>query len=138
MEYLLMKFTNQSWLLVADTQMESMVSDGVHFKDLSPTSVVLCWRGPDVQLAPDIQGYQIWHHKISDLGFIERPTCTLPKTERRALISNLEPSTEYMFKVSFTWHHDQYYQIFGIIFVCCYDKEWMEIALKEEGNNSNG
>jgi hypothetical protein len=121
-----------------DTQMDSMVSDGVHFKDLSPTSVVLCWRGPDVQLAPDIQGYQIWHHKISDLGFIERPTCTLPKTERRALISNLEPSTEYMFKVSFTWHHDQYYQIFGIIFVCCYDKEWMEIALKEEGNNSNG
>ncbi|CAM6079196.1 unnamed protein product, partial [Sphagnum tenellum] len=82
-----------------DTQMDSMVSDGVHFKDLSPTSVVLCWRGPHVQLAPDIQGYQIWHHKISDLGFIERPTCTLPKTERRALISNLEPSTEYMFKV---------------------------------------
>ncbi|CAM6037293.1 unnamed protein product [Sphagnum compactum] len=82
-----------------DTQMDSMVSDGVHFKDLSPTSIVLCWRGPDVQLAPDIQGYQIWHHKISDLGFIERPTCTLPKTERRALISNLEPSTEYMFKV---------------------------------------
>ncbi|CAK9200210.1 unnamed protein product [Sphagnum troendelagicum] len=82
-----------------DTQMDSMVSDGVHFKDLSPTSVVLCWRGPDVQLAPDIQGYQIWHHKISDFGFIERPTCTLPKTERRSLISNLEPSTEYMFKV---------------------------------------
>jgi hypothetical protein len=112
-----MKFTNQRWLLVADTQMDSMVSDGVHFKDLSPNSVVLCWRGPDVQLAPDIQGYQIWHHKISDLGFFERPTCTLPKTERRALISNLEPSTEYMFKVSFTWHHDQYYQIFGIIFL---------------------
>jgi len=76
-----------------------MVSAGVHFKDVLATSVVVCWKGRDVQSTPYIQGYQLWHHKVSELGYLERPTCTLPRTQRRALVSNLEPSTDYIFKV---------------------------------------
>jgi len=81
-----------------------MVSVGVHFKDVLATSVVVCWKGRDVQSTPYIQGYQLWHHKVSELGYLERPTCTLPRTQRRALVSNLEPSTDYIFKVSLTDH----------------------------------
>jgi hypothetical protein len=81
-----------------------MVSAGVHFKDVLATSVVVCWKGRDVQSTPYIQGYQLWHHKVSELGYLERPTCTLPRTQRRALVSNLEPSTDYIFKVSLTYH----------------------------------
>ncbi|KAE9586036.1 putative immunoglobulin-like, oberon, PHD finger domain-containing protein [Lupinus albus] len=50
-----------------------------------------------------IKGYKLWYYKSRDESHTEDPVCVFPKIQRRILISDLQPCTEYTFRIiSFT------------------------------------
>ncbi|XP_077224427.1 VIN3-like protein 2 [Tasmannia lanceolata] len=71
----------------------------IHFKDISPVSIVIELEYED-KLLEDIKGCRLWHRRSAIVDYAEEPTCTLLMPETRFVISGLDPSTEYFFKVS--------------------------------------
>ena len=47
----------------------------------------------------DIKGYKLWYFKSRDETHTKEPICVFPRTQRRILISNLQPCTEYIFRI---------------------------------------
>eukprot|EP01018_Ginkgo_biloba_P033093 Gb_38075 [translate_table: standard] len=75
----------------------------VQFEDVTSTSLVVLLKEIDLKSLQDVLGYKLWHRKGRELTYPRDLTCVLPTTQRRALVSNLQPCTEYAFKiVSFT------------------------------------
>ncbi|GLJ43591.1 hypothetical protein SUGI_0907230 [Cryptomeria japonica] len=79
------------------------IATRIEFDDISSTSVVIVLNELDCKSSEDVIGYKLWYRKIEERSYCEEPTHVILRTERRSRISNLQPSTEYIFKiVSFT------------------------------------
>ncbi|KDP32310.1 hypothetical protein JCGZ_13235 [Jatropha curcas] len=47
----------------------------------------------------DIKGYKLWYCKSREEMHTKDPICVFPRAQRRILISNLQPCTEYTFRI---------------------------------------
>ncbi|KAM7280105.1 hypothetical protein ACFE04_007239 [Oxalis oulophora] len=47
----------------------------------------------------DIKGYKLWYCKSREKMHTKEPVCIFSRTQRRILISNLQPCTEYTFRI---------------------------------------
>ncbi|XP_074349281.1 VIN3-like protein 1 [Apium graveolens] len=75
----------------------------VLFEKILSTSVVVLLIEMSTSSLEDIKGYKIWYCKTREETHSAEPACVFPKSQRRVLISNLLPCTEYSFRVvSFT------------------------------------
>jgi hypothetical protein len=52
----------------------------------------------DLKSSEDVIGYDLWHRKVEERTYRGEPMSVL-RPERRCLISNLQPSTQYIFKI---------------------------------------
>ncbi|XP_058069357.1 VIN3-like protein 2 [Magnolia sinica] len=71
----------------------------VVFEDISPTSIAIVLEYED-KLVEEIIGCRLWHRKSAFADYSKEPTCIVTRLETRFVISGLDPSTEYFFKVS--------------------------------------
>lgn len=47
----------------------------------------------------DVKGYKLWYCRNREDAYTKEPVCVFPRTQRRVLISNLLPCTEYCFRI---------------------------------------
>ncbi|KAD6795104.1 hypothetical protein E3N88_06000 [Mikania micrantha] len=69
------------------------------FEEVTATSVVLVLIELSTALSNDIIGFKLWYSKTTEPTHTKDPVRTFPRSQRRILISNLQPCTEYMFRV---------------------------------------
>lgn len=70
----------------------------IQFEDVSNTSMYVVLSEADLKLSEDVIGYNLWYRKVEERTYRGEPICVL-RPERRCLISNLQPSTEYIFRI---------------------------------------
>lgn len=71
----------------------------IRFEHISPISIAIFLEYDENQ-SEDIIGCKLWHRNSMVTSYPEEPTCILLRPETRSVISGLNPSTEYFFKVS--------------------------------------
>ncbi|WOK92112.1 protein VERNALIZATION INSENSITIVE 3 isoform X1 [Canna indica] len=77
-----------------------MSSSFIKFEGISPTLLTLVLDFEDNSaLSLQIDSFTIWHRRSETKEYLKEPTCTLSKSKRRFLMTELTPATEYMFKV---------------------------------------
>nr|XP_043624731.1 VIN3-like protein 1 [Erigeron canadensis]XP_043624732.1 VIN3-like protein 1 [Erigeron canadensis] len=69
------------------------------FEDVTATSIVLVLIELSTAFSCDILGFKLWYSKTTETCHTEDPVKTFPRSQRRILISNLQPCTEYTFRV---------------------------------------
>ncbi|KAJ8769502.1 hypothetical protein K2173_004247 [Erythroxylum novogranatense] len=69
------------------------------FEELTSSSVVIILIDFSNPSSSDIKGYKLWYRKSREETDRNDPICVLPRTQRRILISNLQPCTEYIFRI---------------------------------------
>ncbi|PWA73572.1 fibronectin type III domain-containing protein [Artemisia annua] len=70
------------------------------FEEVAASSVVLVLIELSTALSSDIIGFKLWYSKTTETTtYTKDPVKTFPKSQRRILISNLQPCTEYVFRV---------------------------------------
>lgn len=73
-----------------------------HFEDITSSTVVIVLKETSSLEGNVIMGYKLWYSKSGEQETDQMPV-TFPKNQRRILISNLQPCTEYTFRIiSFT------------------------------------
>ncbi|KAJ1418594.1 Oberon, PHD finger domain [Sesbania bispinosa] len=73
------------------------------FEEVTASSVKIILIEMSNASSKDIKGYKLWYYKSRDESHSKDPVCVFPKAQRRILISNLQPCTEYTFRIiSFT------------------------------------
>ncbi|KAK1300013.1 Protein VERNALIZATION INSENSITIVE 3 [Acorus calamus] len=72
----------------------------IRFEDISPVSIVVILDLKDEYSLPDIIGCKMWHRKGTENDYPDEPTCLILKPDTMFMLSGLDPSTEYHFKVS--------------------------------------
>ncbi|KAJ4820920.1 hypothetical protein LUZ62_033486 [Rhynchospora pubera] len=76
------------------------------FEHITSSSLVIMLRETPSTLSQSVKGYKLWYWKNRDGNFAEGPHI-LQKSERKIVMDNLEPCTEYCFRiVSFTEEGD--------------------------------
>ncbi|XP_058113739.1 VIN3-like protein 2 [Magnolia sinica] len=70
----------------------------IRFEDPSPTSVSLI-LGSNSPSSEEIVCYTLWHKKADSADYPKEPTSTLFRPNTIFSVSDLTPSTEYMFKI---------------------------------------
>jgi hypothetical protein len=69
------------------------------FEEVTANSVkIILLEMPNVT-SEDIKGFKLWYYKTRGESHTEEPVCVFPKDQRRILISNLQPCTEYSFRI---------------------------------------
>lgn len=72
----------------------------ITFEDTSSNSLTLAIGPDDNTLLPqDFVGYKLWHRRADAKAYPIEPTSRIHKPSRRFTVTNLSPSTEYIFKV---------------------------------------
>lgn len=69
------------------------------FEEVTSSSVVIILIELSNASSDDIKGYKLWYFKSRDEAPTKEPICVFPRTQRRISISNLQPCTEYTFRV---------------------------------------
>ncbi|KAA8535005.1 hypothetical protein F0562_030008 [Nyssa sinensis] len=69
------------------------------FEEVTSSSVVIVLVEFSTESADDIKGYKLWYCKSRNETHSKEPICVFPRDQRRILISNLQPCTEYSFRV---------------------------------------
>lgn len=69
------------------------------FEDVSSTSVVIILIELSNASSEDIKGYKLWYCKTREETHTKEPICVFPRAQRRIMISNLQPCTEYTFRI---------------------------------------
>ncbi|KAM5547683.1 hypothetical protein ABKV19_001917 [Rosa sericea] len=69
------------------------------FEEVTPSSVVIILIELSNSSSDDIKGYKLWYYKSREESHTKEPTCTFSRSQRRILISNLQPCTEYTFRI---------------------------------------
>ncbi|KAJ8750441.1 hypothetical protein K2173_015580 [Erythroxylum novogranatense] len=69
------------------------------FEKVTSSSVVIILIELSNALSSDIKGYKLWFSKSREDIHRNDPICVFPRTQRRILISNLQPCTEYTFRI---------------------------------------
>ncbi|CAN6460108.1 unnamed protein product [Victoria cruziana] len=74
-------------------------SFSVHFEDVSSTTVMVILQLEDKKSSDDITGCRLWHRSVSVIEYPEEPMYIFLEKETKFMVSGLDPSTEYVFKV---------------------------------------
>jgi len=74
------------------------IAPRIQFEDVSSTSMYVVLSEADLKSSEDVIGYDLWHRKVEERTYRGEPMSVL-RPERRCLISNLQPSTQYIFKI---------------------------------------
>ncbi|EOY30865.1 Fibronectin type III domain-containing protein isoform 1 [Theobroma cacao] len=69
------------------------------FEEVTSSSVVIILIELSTASPDDIKGYKLWYFKSRDETHTKEPISVFPRTQRRILISNLQPCTEYTFRI---------------------------------------
>ncbi|GKB65688.1 VIN3-like protein 1 [Tanacetum coccineum] len=70
------------------------------FEEVTPSSVVLVLIELSTALSSEIVGFKLWYSKTTEVTtYTKDPVKSFPRSQRRILISNLQPCTEYVFRV---------------------------------------
>ncbi|KAL7586550.1 hypothetical protein Lser_V15G39122 [Lactuca serriola] len=71
------------------------------FEEVTPFSVVLVLIELSTASCSDIIGFKLWYSKTAEETHTNTkdPVSTFPRSQRRILISNLQPCTEYSFRI---------------------------------------
>ncbi|XP_061366490.1 VIN3-like protein 1 [Gastrolobium bilobum] len=73
------------------------------FEEVTASSVKIVLIEMSNISSDDIKGYKLWYYKSREESHTKDPVCVFPKSQRRILISDLQPCTEYTFRIiSFT------------------------------------
>ncbi|XP_077211765.1 VIN3-like protein 1 [Tasmannia lanceolata] len=73
------------------------------FEDVTSSSLVIVLKETCHASSDNIEGYKLWYCKSREQPHQEDPICVFPRAQRRILVSNLLPCTEYTFQIiSFT------------------------------------
>ncbi|KAI8565552.1 hypothetical protein RHMOL_Rhmol03G0269100 [Rhododendron molle] len=70
-----------------------------HFEEVTSSSVVIVLLDLPSISSSDIKGYKLWYCRSRDETHSKEPICAFPRVLRRVLISNLQPCTEYSFRI---------------------------------------
>ncbi|KAJ7969640.1 VIN3-like protein 1 [Quillaja saponaria] len=69
------------------------------FEEVSSSSVVIILIEMLNASSENIKGYKLWYYKTREETYTKDPICVFPRSQRRILISNLQPCTEYTFRI---------------------------------------
>ncbi|CAK9172295.1 unnamed protein product [Ilex paraguariensis] len=69
------------------------------FEEVTSSSVVILLIELSIASSNDIQGYKLWYCKKKEEKHTKEPVCVFPRSQRRILITNLQPCTEYSFRI---------------------------------------
>lgn len=69
------------------------------FEEVTSSSVTIILLELSSELTNDVKGYKLWCHRSGEEARGEEPACVFPRDQRRVRISNLQPCTEYTFRV---------------------------------------
>ncbi|KAH7567651.1 hypothetical protein JRO89_XS07G0113800 [Xanthoceras sorbifolium] len=87
-------------MFVADhVEKKEPASCQIRFEESSPTSVTIVLEYDDTILK-DVSGCRLWHCKSGVNDYPDKPTYIVLRPQKRFLITDLDPSTEYFCKVS--------------------------------------
>ncbi|OUZ99741.1 Fibronectin [Macleaya cordata] len=81
------------------TYLQGPLSCNIRFEEASPTSVVVVLEYKD-KLFGDSFGCRLWHRRSTAMDYPEKPAYLVLRPQKRFVISDLDPSTEYFFRVS--------------------------------------
>lgn len=77
------------------------------FEEITPSSVVMILVELSNASSNGVKGYKLWYEKSREEMHMKDPICVFPRSQRRIMISNLKPCTEYTFRIiSFTDNGD--------------------------------
>ncbi|KAI3811110.1 hypothetical protein L1987_20826 [Smallanthus sonchifolius] len=77
------------------------------FEEVTSSSVVLVLIELSTASSNNITGFKLWYSKTTEETHAKDPISIFPRSQRRILISNLQPCTEYTFRiVSYTENGD--------------------------------
>ncbi|KAM7512794.1 hypothetical protein LguiB_011669 [Lonicera macranthoides] len=70
------------------------------FEEVTSTSVVIVLiELSTASSSDDIKGYKLWYCKTREETHTKDPVCEIQRSQRRVLISSLQPCTEYSFRI---------------------------------------
>ncbi|GMH04628.1 hypothetical protein Nepgr_006468 [Nepenthes gracilis] len=69
------------------------------FEEVTSSSVVIVLIELPIPLTDSVRGYKIWYCKSRQESFSKEPISIFPREKRRISISNLQPCTEYTFRI---------------------------------------
>lgn len=69
------------------------------FEEITASSATLILLETSNVSFNDIKGYKLWYCNTREETFTKDPVCVFPKTQRRILISDLKPCTEYTVQI---------------------------------------
>ncbi|KAI5084240.1 hypothetical protein GOP47_0000409 [Adiantum capillus-veneris] len=70
----------------------------MQFEDVCSSSIVVV--AVDNYASDDTLGYKLWHRKATDASYPATPTCTIQNSSKKALVSDLQSCTSYVFKMA--------------------------------------
>ncbi|KAF7813807.1 VIN3-like protein 1 isoform X1 [Senna tora] len=70
------------------------------FEEVTTSSVKIIIIEVSTASSEDIKGYKLWYYKSKEESITKDPVCEFPKDQRRILLSNLQPCTEYTFRIA--------------------------------------
>lgn len=73
--------------------------DSLHFEEISPSSLVIVLNKPFSSECGAIDGYKLSYRKCTEQIY-KKDSFLIPRYQRRILVSNLQPSSDYVFRVS--------------------------------------
>lgn len=77
------------------------------FEEVTSASVVIVLIELSTASSYDVKGYKLWYCRTREETYTKEPVCVFPRAQRRVLISNLLPCTQYSFRiVSYTENGD--------------------------------
>ncbi|KAL8129645.1 hypothetical protein V2J09_018800 [Rumex salicifolius] len=69
------------------------------FEEVTSSSIVIVLIEIPTHLTDNVKDYKLWYSKSRQEMFSTEPICSIPREKRRILISNLQPCTEYTFRI---------------------------------------
>ncbi|OUZ99713.1 Fibronectin [Macleaya cordata] len=69
------------------------------FEEVTSSSLIIVLKEICSASSDDIKGYKLWYCKSREESHPKEPICIVPRTQRRVLIPNLQPCTEYTFRI---------------------------------------
>ncbi|KAK6927431.1 Oberon, PHD finger domain, partial [Dillenia turbinata] len=69
------------------------------FEEVTSSSLVIVLKESESFSSDVIKGYKLWYSKSTEILSFNAPTSIFPRAQRRILISNLQPCTEYLFRI---------------------------------------
>lgn len=69
------------------------------FEEVTASSLVLVLDEPDASPSDAVKGYMLWYCPSREEPSSKEPMRIFPRTQKRVLISNLQPGIEYLFRI---------------------------------------